>query len=292
MTNDSTYLNIPVLVENLDSLDIKMRARGNFRKKQCYYPPLKWKIGKKKAKGTVLENNRKLKLVLPCLLETNSNDEIVEEYLAYKMYELLSPFHFKTRLITVRFRELRKRRSRTSELLGFVIEDDSKLLKRISGKKAKMEIHPLQHDAYSATVNAFFQYMIANTDYSVRSQHNNKLVYVQGKVIHVPYDFDMSGLVNASYAAISGTQNLKRKIDHVTQRVYKGYKRDSITMDSVRKYFISKKTDLINLVDETKGHFNHTKNFIETKKFVYGFFNIIENDKKYNRLIINEARTY
>ena len=43
----------------------------------------------------------------------------------------------------------------------------------------------------------FFQYMIANTDWSLSNKHNLELVKVpaRDKVIALPYDFDYSGFV-------------------------------------------------------------------------------------------------
>lgn len=292
-TNDSTYLKISTLVndqEKYDTVQIKMRARGNFRKNHCYYVPLKWKIAKKMARGTIFENNRKLKLVLPCLIDQNSGDEVVEEFLAYQVYELLSPYHFKTRLVSLDFNEQKGARTKSHQLMGFLIEDDDQMLKRIDGQKSKRKIHPLQHDDYTSIVNSFFQFLIANTDYSVRSQHNNKLVYVDGKLTNVPYDFDMSGLVNAPYATISGTQNLTKKISLVTQRAYKGYKRDSLLVDSVRKHFLSKKEELLNLTESLKPYFKKSQNVVGTKKFIESFYDILEDDRKYERTILRRAR--
>ena len=49
-TNDSTYIASTLIYKNKaklwDSLKIKMRARGNHRRKNCYYIPLKLKLKK------------------------------------------------------------------------------------------------------------------------------------------------------------------------------------------------------------------------------------------------------
>ncbi len=77
-TNDSTYILSTLFIQNeestWDSLKIKLRARGNHRRKNCYYVPLKLKLKKKVSKGTIFEGNTKLKLVLPCLLEKDNDD--------------------------------------------------------------------------------------------------------------------------------------------------------------------------------------------------------------------------
>ena len=106
-TNDSTYILSTLLYKNdkvlWDSIKIKIRARGNHRRETCYYVPLKLKLKKPSIKGTLFEGNKKLKLVLPCLSGITSNDLVIKEYLAYKLYEIISPFHFKTRLVNIDF---------------------------------------------------------------------------------------------------------------------------------------------------------------------------------------------
>src|SRR5882762_8685796 len=67
-TNDSTYLPGVFYIKNeagqWDSLQIELRSRGMFRLKTCYFPPLRIKLDKKQAHGTVLEGNKSLKLVM------------------------------------------------------------------------------------------------------------------------------------------------------------------------------------------------------------------------------------
>ena len=78
-------------------LKLRLRARGNFRRNTCYFPPIKMKIKKDQTEGTVFEGNKTMKLVLPCKLEAENNDNILQEFIAYKIYEMISPFHFKTK---------------------------------------------------------------------------------------------------------------------------------------------------------------------------------------------------
>ena len=104
-TNDSTYIKSILFFQNKqsswDSLKIKLRARGNFRRKNCYFVPLKVKLKKSVTKGTQFEGTSNLKLVLPCLLVKNNDDLVIKEYMAYKLFELISTYHFKTRLANI-----------------------------------------------------------------------------------------------------------------------------------------------------------------------------------------------
>ena len=69
-TNDSTYIDTDLYYKNESdewiSFPLNLRARGNFRRKTCYFPPIKMKISKSVSKETLFKGNKKLKLVLPC----------------------------------------------------------------------------------------------------------------------------------------------------------------------------------------------------------------------------------
>lgn len=82
------------------------------------------------------------------------------------------------------------------------------------------KVKPLQQDDLASLQNALFQYMIGNTDFSTGGQHNEKLLYTEAKYVSLPYDFDMSGLVNTSFATISGMENIDGNIDQGAQLVY------------------------------------------------------------------------
>ena len=65
------------------------------------------------------------------------------------------------------------------------------------------------------------------------------------KIIPLPYDFDMTGWVNPSYATVNTTLG----INSVQDRKYRGFKREQKFFDEVRQQFLSKK----NKADEYGG---------------------------------------
>ena len=88
-TNDSTFMKTKLffIQENKNKeIDVLLRARGNFRRKHCYFTPVKIKIKKRDASNTIFSDNRTLKLVLPCKNERDKNDNILKEFIAYKIY--------------------------------------------------------------------------------------------------------------------------------------------------------------------------------------------------------------
>jgi hypothetical protein len=95
---------------------------------------------------------------------------------------------------------------------------------------------------------------------------------VDKKIVPVPYDFDMSGLVDASYAVVSNVQNITLNIESVTERVYKGYKRDPLLFQQVRLEFINNKVKMFSMIDSLETYFQDKNQFIRAKLFVSEFF--------------------
>ena len=81
-TNDSTYIKVPMEFfhdDKWNSVEVSLRARGNFRRSQCYFPPIKMKIKKDIIENTLFDGNKTMKLVMPCKLEKENNDNVLQE---------------------------------------------------------------------------------------------------------------------------------------------------------------------------------------------------------------------
>jgi hypothetical protein len=293
-TNDTTYINSTLTfqskADSWQTIPIELRARGNYRLKNCYFPPLKIKLKKSDTKNTIFEGNKTLKFVLPCLIQSDNDDNVIKEYLAYKLFEIISPYHFKTRLIDVALEELKGKKTREHEIKGFLIEDDKTLAKRLDGKVYDRFMHPLNHEALFSIRNAFFQFMIGNTDFSQAYQHNMKVVYIDKEMIPIPYDFDMSGFVNCSYAVVSQIQGESLGMTSVTQRKYRGFKRDFALFEQVRKEYLSNKLKMLAILDTNKSYFKDSKEFSTAREYVLSFFDILSSDDKFKYEILNNAR--
>jgi hypothetical protein len=262
-----------------------------FRLNTCFFPPVKIKMKKSDVKKTVFKGNKNLKAVLPCLNEKNKNDFVIREYMAYKIFEFMSPYNFKTRLVEVDFDEIRGKKVRNYKLKGFLIEDDKVVADRFKGKVVNTMTHPLAQDTLTAIRNAFFQFMIGNTDFSMGFQHNSKLIYIDKTIKPVPYDFDMAGLVNASYAKVPDDQGAGVQIRSVTERKYRGFKRDIALLEKVRNEFIASKAEVLQIIENCKPLFEYSKNFEETKDYILDFYGIMDDDRKFNNDIVTQART-
>jgi len=293
-TNDSTYIASELSYQNDDatwtSLDLDLRARGNFRRANCYFVPVKISIKKKSYKDTKFDGHKKLKLVVPCLLERDRNDNVVKEYMAYKLYEIISPYHFKTRFVDLELTEPRGKKEKTHLLKGFLVEDDKKIAKKFNGKIIERSIHPLAQEELNSIRCEFFQYMIGNTDFSNLEQHNSKLIFIDKKIYPVPYDFDMSGLVNASYSIVSETISSKSNVTRVTQRIYRGFKRNIVTIEQVRQEYIQNKDKMLKVINGLKPQFESEKEFDNAKEYIKSFFNVLINEKEFKSEILDRLR--
>ena len=277
-------------------------------------------IKKSSSNNTPFKGHKKLKIVLPCLLQNRGNDDVLKEYLAYKIYELLSNTHFRTRLASIEYVDTRGEKSEIHPLASFIpkelqnsnlyeneeayaakkpktyhlkailIEDDKVVAKRHGAQVLKRFVHPLNQAEIASITNAFFQFMIGNTDFSTAYQHNQKLLFKEGKTIPLPYDFDMSGLVNASYAVVSNVQNTTLDIANVQQRAYRGFKRDEKLFQEVRQLFLDKRSEIDNLIESLKIHFEDKKSHEKAKEYIKSFYTILENDSKFTSQIVNVAR--
>ena len=137
---------------------------------------------------------------------------------------LLTDVSFRVRLLRVTYVDTdRNDRERVS--LAFLIEHRDRLAKRIgaSAIETNMVTYPDLNASYT-NLASVFHYFIGNTDYSpvttVPSEnccHNHALFANEdGTIYSVPYDFDMSGFVNAPYAAPNPRFRLRNVLERVS----------------------------------------------------------------------------
>jgi hypothetical protein len=293
---DSTYLKSKLYYQNFlgqsDSIVVGIKGRGNYRLRECFYPPLWMKINKRDAKGTVFKGNKKLKLVLPCDNRISSNALIVREYLCYKLYEEITPYAFLTRLADIDLTELGKNKNKLSNVKGIFIEDVEKTAIRLHAKTLKnIRMIPSALNDTSAARFELFQYLISNTDWSVPYQHNSKLFAINSNnYFSIPYDFDMSGIVDAPYAVVSEVNGELLDISHVTERLYRGYCHPAEVMDYVRKEYLSKEDKLMSVPDQLKGYLPE-KEIKRIKDYMKEFFDTMKDTHLFRFDILDKCRT-
>lgn len=290
-TNDSTYMDSFLMIEstpgNWDSIPLEMRTRGNFRLDNCFYPPMRIKFKNKQIKGTVFEKNKSLKLVIPCQKGKGADSFIGKEYLAYQLMEEITPYHFDTRLVRIKFTNLDDKKLEEIELLGFLIQDDDEVADRFDGEILEGRRISPSFMQDSATVRQdFFQFLIGNTDFSTLFLHNQKVLLLPDEtVIPLAYDFDMSGLVNPPYAQVSAQLNIKS----VTDRLYRGFCRNEAFLEMIRQEFLTKENQFWNTVDAQQAYISEG-DMKMSKNFLKGFFDVLKDDRLFKEKVLKACR--
>jgi len=271
-----------------DSIKVEVRARGDFRRRECYYPPLRVKMKKKDTKGTVFEGNKSLKLVMPCK-QVKDNSLILREYMCYQMFEPISRYTFNTRLVNIDFTDDNNKKAKDVQFEGFFIEDDDVVAKRNNAKVIEdLKLHPKALEDSNALRHDMFQFMVANTDWSTTFQHNAKLIQLNDTKKYIPltYDFDMAGFVDAPYAVADPSLG----ISGVRERLYRGFCRSDNITAAIRAEFVNKEGDIMGVVKRFESSFS-AKEYAGIVKYMEEFFTTFKSDSKFKASITDKCRT-
>ncbi len=227
---------------------VLLEIRGNFRRENCYMPPLK--LNFKYDSSAALYSLKSVKLVSECKPDPDHRQLLLKEYLIYKIYNLLTEKSFRARLLKLNLQDNKNSGKGITEY-AFLLEDVKDMAKRnncVEWKRPKLRQESTNRE--QMTMVAIFEYMIGNTDWSVTGGHNTFQIGLKEDTLAlpfaVPYDFDFSGLVNAPYAIPDEQLN----IQNVQQRVYRGYPRTIDEIDKVLDVFKQQKENIYNLVNK------------------------------------------
>jgi hypothetical protein len=190
---------------------VEVRPRGKFRRKNAFYPPLKLKFKKKELLNAGFDTLNEIKLVLPCYENQLGDELVIREYLAYKIYERLSPASVRARLIKLTIHDTHVEKSKKT-MYAILVEDEEETCARIGGSPVEQYgISPDSLHTNQAALMVVFEYMIGNTDWEISMLRNVRLVkgHESSKIIVMPYDFDFSGLVSAPYSSPASDTGLK-----------------------------------------------------------------------------------
>lgn len=238
--NDTTYV----------EKDLRLKARGNFRRSHCNLAPFWLNIRKADIKIDQLQDIKRIKIVTHCNGSRAYEEYVLKEYLCYRIYNIISPVSFRVRLIRMAYVDT-GRKNKTTEGWAFMIEPEEMLAQRYDGisvKKDDLGSSLMRPDVLG--VLCLFQYMIGNADYSITGRQNIKIFGLPGfgsaGYTPVPYDFDYSGAVDAYYA-IPG-DNLG--ITSVTQRYYLGPCQNKTAYTEAVEYINQYREEILQLVRE------------------------------------------
>jgi len=240
----------------------------------CKFPPLFLNFKKSATpSNSIFRDQDKTKLVTPC----KGDQFVVNEYLVYKLYNLITPKSFMARLVKVIYQDTVKNKS-SDPYYGILLEEEKQLAKRhqsISVEIEKLNPRSTQKEAYLTM--AVFQYVIGNTDWSVEYQQNIKLITTDSTSLPttVPYDFDHAGIVRAPYANPAPALRMNSTL----QRRYRGYCiKDMNQFTPIFETFNQLKDDFYAIYEDNAIISDNYKK--QTLKFLDKFYETINDPKK------------
>lgn len=297
--NDSVEVEGTATFIDLDGSEVTRpvdtRTRGNFRmnKRNCNFPPLRLDFPSGEMDGTAFEGQNRLKLVTPC---NDGRDDyqnyVFDEYLAYRILNLLTPYSFRVRLVEITYEDVEDDYD-TRTKLGFLIEDEEQMAERNRATLQEVaQFHPLRAFGEYSVLVAMFNYMIANTDWSPAFFHNVKLIRTEdGRYLTVPYDFDFSGFVNARYATVD--PRLQDRIRRVRERLYRGFCREELQHATATAPFREIRADVEGLITDFAAdgfeHFDEgdAEDMID---FLEDFWEVVEDPEEFQDEIVESCR--
>jgi hypothetical protein len=259
----------------------EVRARGKTRKDICLHPPIKLKIKKSVLTGEGYLPHNEMKIVWECKPSGAFEQYIYKEYLAYRLYNLITPASFRAKLVKINLVDTNNP-EKVTEKIGFIVEDEEQVAERLSTTLMTERPKDAKLFARAHFLNfVFYEYMIGNTDWAFGNSHNTRFFEHTSskKVIPVPYDFDYSGLVNAPYAVPHESIPIK----DVRERYFKGGAVAIPEGTILRKQFLDTKKAVMEFID----NFSHLDKFnkADVQEYIKAFYEEIGDERRFNRII-------
>jgi hypothetical protein len=204
---------------------VELSPRGKSRLETCAFPPLRITFTEPPDESSPFFGLDRVKLVTPCRDVHNMEINVLEEYAAYRIFNLFSEISYRARLLNITYEDTSGKRDGVQ--IAFAIEPTERMAERLGGRERELPgVSRKNLDPEHASRMYVFQYLVGNTDWSLVTAdgdefccHNGRLLQLGNRLYLVPYDFDRTGLVDASYAKPAPKTHIRK----VTQRRYRGY---------------------------------------------------------------------
>jgi len=265
--------------------DIGLRTRGHFRQRPdiCDFAPIRLNFKKSETKGTLFDHQDKLKLVTHCQSSSPRYEQyVLSEYLIYKVFNLMTDVSFRVRLLRVTYVDT-AHNGREMVSLAFLIEHRDRLAKRTDNAviETRRVSFPDLNPDYT-NLASVFHYFTGNTDFSQIATaieknccHNHSLFGNEGeKMYSVPYDFDLTGFVNAPHAR----PNPRFKLRSVRDRRYRGRCFNNSRIPASVERFFAQREEIYSLINRQNLMTNATRKSI--LRFVDDFYKSLKSPEK------------
>jgi len=280
---EDEYLDAKIIIytgEN-DSIsgNIKVSARGNYRRRTCDFPPVMLNLDDLQTSYSDLDDLKKVKLVSHCKPTDLYQDYVMREYLAYKIYNLITDYSFRVRLLNISYYD-NTFDSLYTKKIGFILEPVNSLEKRFGVDEIEdIEIRQEYVENDLLLKLSVFEYLIANSDWAVPLIHNLKVFGDEEKMenlIAVPYDFDYSGWVNTDYSIARKDLGL----EDITDRAFFGPCRSEEEYRGVLDYYLALENNIIDMIEDFE--YLNGREINDLIRFVRSFYRLYKKDRIIN----------
>jgi len=268
--------------------NVKIRSRGNVRKRICYLPPIRMDFDDEDYQVDLFDSFGKVKLVSSCKVAANQEQFLLKEYLAYKIYENITPISFKTYFLKINFIDSQdKKKPYTS--YSFFLEDIDDLAERNNAIEVENQnLLPVHLDRPTMNLFAMYQYLISNVDWHIPNLHNVKLIKSNDHRLPlpmpVPYDLDYAGLVSTNYAI----PQERIPIESLTERYWMGTCITDEEFATASAIFLEQKEEIYRLFEECE--FLDNINQKNAVRFMKQYFDLLEKgDEVAKRTILKDC---
>jgi hypothetical protein len=271
-------------------IEMQVRTRGKFRlqRRICPDPPLRLNFPETRPHNTVFDGQDKLKLVTHCRDSDRYEQNLLEEYLVYRIYNQLTDIGFRVQLAEITYLDVRGEDDPITRM-AFIIEDEDALATRLGGSMIETETAtPEDFELDQLSLFYLYQFLVGNVDWGTRVGHNIKILNMDWEYYPIPYDFDWTGFVDAPYSGPNElTVDLHRS---VRERVYWGVCLPGIDYPGLYLKFNEKRDAILDVINRPIGL--SEDNVKAAVAYVDEFYDIINDQRRSDRMIKRACRPY
>ena len=276
--------------------EIRVRGGWRARRDHCDVPPLFVRFLPGGAQGTPFAGQdllpltthcRSAKRVLGGVPSKEYEQYVLREYLGYRLYNMLSDLSLRVRLVRISYRDPSKGGKQRTRYAFFTEHFDEMAARDDAVALYTKSFDPEKIDLASMDRIALYSFMIGNTDWSIPRQRNIVLIVTaDGSQYPVPFDMDMSGLVDAEYAGVSPRLDFR----DVRKRYYLGFCHPQLDLEPLFADFWEHEEAFQELMAETPG-FNRSSRK-HSRTYIKKFFQVLASPQKSQEDIIEACHPW
>lgn len=283
------------------SIPIEIKIRGGWRSlsQNCSVPLLWVSLKQADVAGTPFEGQSLLPLTTHCgkgftidplmrgIRLADYEQYLLREFLGHRLYNVITDYSLRVRLLRIAYPKPGSEGTGVRHYAFFSEHFDS-LAARVGAERLPRGSFDHERlDAQASARLALFHFMIGNTDWSIARERNTMLVRnADGRQVPVPYDLDMSGLVNAEYAGPAPGL----PIDDVQERYFLGYCQPGIEWEPLFQQLAAKQQAILAMADGISGLSRNSRR--SAQGFLRGFFEIIRSAEKRKQTIVRACQAW